>query len=126
MKTRMGPVITLLLAAVAGLGIGDTPARANEKSVALTVEGEIVDLACYLNHNGKGKDHKGCAENCLTEGRSPVGLLTNDGRVYLLIEDHKKRDLYLAARTKPAERVSITGDLRAKGGVQALAIQQIK
>jgi hypothetical protein len=51
-----------------------------------TVTGRLVDLACYgQDQANKGNEHKNrgliCAQACAREG-FPVGLVTNDGKVY--------------------------------------------
>src|SRR5579883_2548098 len=53
----------------------------------MTVKGELVDMACYMAHEGKGKKHAQCAKMCV-KGGAPLGLVTPDGQTYLLVEDH--------------------------------------
>src|SRR3954453_23667227 len=48
------------------------------------VSGEILDLACYIDHGATGDKHEGCAKKCI-EGGLPVGLKGDDGKTYLLI-----------------------------------------
>src|SRR5215831_3676475 len=50
-----------------------------------TVTGEILDMKCYMSAGKHGPDHKDCAAMCL-KGGSPMGILAQDGKVYLLIE----------------------------------------
>jgi len=71
------------------------PSPAKEGSATLT--GEVLDMACFMAHEGKGAKHKKCAAKCLKEGAAP-GLLTDDGEVYLLIEDHGAKEAYQAAK----------------------------
>jgi hypothetical protein len=49
-----------------------------------TLTGELVDLRCYLEDGEKGADHAQCATLCAKDG-IPVGLLTADGKVYVLV-----------------------------------------
>ena len=67
------------------------------------MSGEIVDLSCYLSKGSKGKRHKTCAEMCAKKGL-PIGVITEAGDVYLLIEDHDNPDPYDARRGSPAAR----------------------
>ncbi len=59
------------------------------KAVSLT--GEIVDLSCYLQVGKHGDKHRDCGQKCVRNGQ-PVGLVTQDGSVYMLIdEEHDPR-----------------------------------
>ncbi|MEP6821837.1 MAG: hypothetical protein ABI946_05745, partial [Chthoniobacterales bacterium] len=51
------------------------------------VTGEVVDMACYVDHGATGEKHADCAKKCITSGL-PVGLKSADGKTYLLIGDH--------------------------------------
>ena len=117
--TRWLALATLIGAAPA---MRVTPASGQE---AVTVKGEIVDLACYLSKGSKGKRHKTCAELCAKKGL-PIGVLTDGGDVYLLIEDHDAPESYNAAKGLAGERVTVSGKKYAKGGVQSVLIAEIK
>ena len=61
-----------------------------EESKAVTLEGEVLDLFCFMKHpeNGQGPDHAKCAKNCINKGL-PIGFLV-DGEVYLIVgKDHE-------------------------------------
>src|SRR5579871_44739 len=49
-----------------------------------TVIGEVIDLSCYLQVGKHGDKHRDCGQKCVRNGQ-PVGLLTEDGAVYMLI-----------------------------------------
>ena len=72
------------LVLAAGLWPSVTLARADD---AKSVTGEVVDLMCYLDHGAKGEKHAGCAEKCIKSG-GPVGLLTKDNQLYLVVGNH--------------------------------------
>src|SRR5258708_695268 len=56
-----------------------------------TVVGEIIDLSCYLQVGKHGDKHRDCGQKCIRNGQ-PVGLLTEDGAVYMLMdEEHDPR-----------------------------------
>ena len=46
-------------------------------------------MACYVPHpaTSHGSGHRKCADTCLKKGM-PMGLLTEDKQLYLLLEDH--------------------------------------
>ncbi len=90
-----------------------------------TVTGEILDMKCYMASGAHGADHKQCAATCIDAG-APMGILTNDGVVYLLVEDGKNADPYEQAKKFAGEQVTLTGTLSQKGGIQALIVSDVK
>jgi hypothetical protein len=67
--------------------IGGKPVEG--KAVSLT--GEIIDISCYLQVGKHGDKHRDCGQKCAKNGQ-PVGLLTEEGDVYTLIdEEHDPR-----------------------------------
>lgn len=97
---------------------GAAPAKAGE---SLTVQGEVLDMACYMAHEGKGAKHAKCAQKCI-DGGAPAGLLTDDGKVYLLVEDHNNTQPYESVKKMAAQRVKVTGKAYDRGGVQGLVV----
>ncbi len=93
---------------------------------AETVTGEVVDLACYLPHpDMKGSGHRKCAETCAKKGM-PLGILTDDKQVYLLLEDHENPKPYEHAKAKAAEKITVEGEKAAQGGLQAIVVESVK
>ncbi|MEP7232033.1 MAG: hypothetical protein ABI691_17355 [Ginsengibacter sp.] len=90
-----------------------------------TVTGEILDMKCYMASGAHGDGHKECAATCINGG-SPMGILADDGKVYLLIEGSKNADAYSAAKKFAGEMVTLTGTLSEKNGVQALVVTEVK
>lgn len=92
---------------------------------SVTLEGEVLDMVCYIGHEGQGKKHAKCAKACLLKG-APSGLLTEDGSVYLLVEDHHAPRPYEALRRLGGERVKVTGKLQRKKGVQGVVVEAVE
>src|SRR5262245_53367218 len=94
---------------------------------AETLTGEVVDMACYMAHpeTGHGPSHRKCADTCLKKGM-PIGLLTDDKKVYLLLEDHENPKPYAQLKEKAAEKVTVEGDKVNEGGVQGLVVGAVK
>ena len=94
---------------------------------AETVTGEIVDLACYLPHpqTGSGPSHRKCADTCLKKGM-PMGIVTEDKQVILLLEDHDNPKPYAQLKEKAAEKVTVEGDKVTQGGINGLVVQSFK
>ena len=90
----------------------------------LQVTGEVLDIACYLDNNLHGTEHKKCASACLKDGQ-PIGLLDDRGGVFLLIEDHTAKTAYLTLKGYAAERVQLTGEHISRGGVQSLLVKEV-
>ena len=88
------------------------------------VTGEVVDLSCYLHHpaTSTGNSHKKCAETCAKKGL-PMGLLTSDKQLYVLVEDHDNPKAYAAALAKAAQQATVEGDKVNTGGVQGLVVE---
>lgn len=91
------------------------------KSGSQTIQGEVLDMVCYMGHEGKGAKHKSCAQKCI-DGGAPMGLLTKEGRVYLLLEDHNAPKPYMQIKKWAAEQVTVKGKLIGRGGVQAVVV----
>jgi hypothetical protein len=97
-------------------------ARAQEQK---TVTGELLDMKCYKASNEHGEGHKSCAAKCINGG-APMGVLTSDGKVYLLIEDEAKKEPYEEAKKHAGEQVTVTGALSEKDGTEGLIVSEVK
>ena len=88
------------------------------------VTGEVIDMSCYLHHpeTSTGTSHRKCAETCAKKGL-PMGLLTSDKQVYLLLEDHDNPKAYAAALAKAAQQATVEGDKVNVGGVQGIVVE---
>lgn len=126
-------IFAFALSILAGVGLswsgeGHSGAKHGVGGKELVVKGELVDMACYMAHEGKGKKHAECARMCVLKNGTPLGLLTSDGKVYLLIEDHsgaKTRKPYAQAKELVSETVTITGESHTRGGVQAIVVKAV-
>jgi hypothetical protein len=128
MKKISFAVLTALLATSASLVWAKQGAKIKSDKGEVedqTVTGEIVDLACYLSHGVKGAKHATCAKKCLASG-SPMGLLTKQGSLFLLVNDHEHEAAYDSAKKLAAELVKVTGDISHKGGLKALIVDKVQ
>lgn len=132
--TTRGMVVVAGMLALAAAG----PARAEgmggmkhdhagaAKDKAVEVSGEIVDIMCYSamgREGGAGPKHKGCATACINGG-GPVGLLTDEDQLLLLIGvEHK--DVKKMVAEFIAARVKVSGTLRERGGLRVLEAKAI-
>ncbi len=90
-------MVTLALGASLTLPTLCVGAEGKASEQLRTIKGEVVDLMCFLDHGARGEKHKGCAEKCIQAG-GPVGLLTADDTLYLVVGDHKPMNDVLAAK----------------------------
>ena len=91
----------------------------------VTVQGEIIDMACYMAKGSRGPSHKACAQMCAKKG-VPIGVLTDGGEVYLLLDDHNNPDPYDDAKKLAGERAEISGKKFSKQGVSSIVVAGIK
>lgn len=78
------------------------------------ITGEVVDMACYIDHNATGEKHADCAKKCITSGL-PVGLKADDGKTYLLIGEHKPLNDELAQYA--AKKITVEGKVTSRDGI---------
>jgi len=109
-------VVAILFAV--GMLCSSAAARAQED---VTVKGEIVDLACYLAKGKKGPEHKSCAQMC-AKGGVPMGLLTDNEELYLLIDDHANPKGYEAAKKLAGTNAEISGKKFVKNGMNSIVV----
>jgi hypothetical protein len=81
------------------------------------ITGEVVDMACYIDHNATGEKHTDCAKKCITSGL-PVGLKAEDGKTYLLIGEHKPLNSELAQYA--AKTITVEGKVTSRDGINMI------
>jgi len=103
-----------------------SPAAAKVASGELSkivLKGEIVDLGCYLMHEGRGDTHAACAQACV-KGGAPVGLLA-DGSLYVLFAPHDTAAPFEEAKRLVGRSATVTGVLHDRGGLRGLAVTMV-
>jgi hypothetical protein len=110
-------VAVVVLGAVLALPALRLSAQEKAEAKTQTIKGEVVDLMCYLDHGAKGEKHKGCATKCIKSG-GPVGLLTADDQLYLVVGDHKPMNDELA--DKAAQVVTLKGKVVERNGMKMI------
>ena len=81
------------------------------------ISGEVLDLACYVDHGATGEKHAGCAKKCITSGL-PVGLKADDGKTYLLIGEHVPLNAELAQSA--AQKITVEGKVASRDGINMI------
>ena len=91
----------------------------------ITVQGEVLDMSCYVAHDGKGPAHAACAAKCMKDGQ-PVGLLAKDGTVYLLFADHGDTSAFAKTKDLVSKNVEIEGAPADKAGIKGITVKAVK
>ena len=89
----------------------------------VTMQGEIVDPQCWIQHDGRGKAHTGCALACAKAGQTLAFLDDKSGTLYqLLAENHSSNpnEKWYGFVGKP---VIVKGDVMARGGMNAIILR---
>ena len=93
----------------------------------VSLVGEIIDLSCYTSLGKHGTKHRDCGQKCLRNGQ-PIGLLTKEGTLYLLMEEEHdpRRDgltnFRQAAIENMAYIVEVSGTLSEVDGQRAFYV----
>ena len=101
--------------------------KPNPGAATKTVVGEIIDFSCYLQIGKHGEKHRACAQKCFTAGQ-PIGLLTENGTVYMLMEEEHdpRRDgmgtFRQAASDHAGHIMEVTGTAWSLNGYHALFV----
>jgi hypothetical protein len=66
--------------------MGKLGTPATEPWSATTVGAAVDGNSCYLQIGKHGEKHRSCAQKCFNSGQ-PIGLLTSDGSLYMLMEE---------------------------------------
>src|SRR5512139_2156217 len=120
----MKRILTLVLVAMLGMvaiAIADEAKKEEAKPVTLT--GEVIDMYCYMDHKAMGAEHAKCAQSCIGKG-IPVGFLTTDGTMYLIIgKEHAPANAEVAPFA--GKQSTITGKVMENNGVKAIKLISI-
>lgn len=96
----------------------------DEAAKSVTLVGEVIDLACYLQHpkTGQGPEHAQCARQCINKGL-PAGLKVGDKLYLLLGAGHDG----IVDKVAPlaGKQVTVTGSIITRDGLPALVLQSI-
>src|SRR5438067_890805 len=95
---------------------------ASEQGKEVTVKGEVLDMACYIDHGATGAKHADCAKDCIAKGL-PVGIKSDDGKTYLIIGEHKPLNAELADQA--AKKITVKGKLTSSDGINMIENAEI-
>jgi hypothetical protein len=123
-QTQM--LLSLITACAFALTPGIVRAHEGEdhgaKSEEKTIKGEVVDMACYVDHGATGEKHADCAKKCIGMGL-PVGLKAEDGKTYLLVGEHKPMNTELAEYA--GKTITVKGKVTSRDSVNMVENAEI-
>lgn len=85
------------------------------------LSGEVLDLACYIAKGAKGPSHTRCAATCAEHGM-PLGLLTGDGKVYILYPKHGAEEGFEQVKKLAGQNAKVTGTVQQKDALLGLEV----
>jgi hypothetical protein len=110
--------IAILIVAIAASADDAKPADAPQ-----SIRGEIVDTHCYLSRGARGAEHAGCGNACISRD-VPAGLLTEDGTLYLLLNE-KSSSVKEKVAGKVGKTVVARGRIVERNGLRAFQLVSI-
>jgi hypothetical protein len=87
--------------------------------------GEVVDTGCYLAHGARGAKHAECANKCISGGM-PMGLLAEDGTLYLITLNHENPDAYNKLKKMASKTVTVSGTMSERSGIKGIDVTSVK
>jgi hypothetical protein len=116
------------LAACAGAPAQERPASPTVSAASVTgeqtIEGELVDLTCYLDHGARGEHHKSCATSCALKGL-PIGLLGKDDTITLVVGAHE-RPMNSELADRMGTMVQLTGKIVSRNGMRMIEVSGVR
>ncbi len=95
------------------------------KVTPATLQGEIVDPQCWIQHDGRGKAHTGCALSCAKSGQTLAFLDDKTGKLYQVLAPSHSADPNEPLYAWVGKPVFVKGDLMARGGMNAIVIKTV-
>ncbi len=91
-----------------------------------TIEGQVVDVSCYLAQGLSGDTHRQCAELCANQLGIPLNILVDDGTMYQLVDDDMPgHDQNPTVVQYAEQRVRVTGTIIEKGASRAVIVKDV-
>ncbi len=112
--------------AMGAMDHGKSGSSKNASWTSVKLKGEIIDLGCYISHDGYGKKHKICALECSKNG-VPLALLENKTKkIYMIVTTGHGENPYAEPLKFIADQVEVEGAIATKNGTTVLMITSIK
>ena len=116
---------SIVLVAAVAAAFAAFAGEAAHKGTVKTLTGELVDTGCYLGHAARGEKHVSCASKCIANGM-PMALLTDNGELYLITQNHDNLDAYNQCKDMVSQIVEVTGPVMSRRGMKAIQADAVK
>ncbi len=91
-----------------------------------SIEGQVVDVSCFLAQGLKGEAHRQCAEICANDLNIPLNILDDEENLWQLVDDDMPgHDQNPTVVQYAEQRVRVTGTLIEKGGNRAIIVKDV-
>lgn len=96
-----------------------------------TIQGEVVDVSCYLQLGKTGPKHADCGAKCVRNGQ-PVGILTASKELYIVMpeEHHPRRDgktdVHEEFAKEMGNQVKVTGMVQKRPEGKAIFVNNME
>ena len=91
-----------------------------------SIEGQVVDVSCFLAQGLSGESHRQCAEICANDLNIPLNILDDEGNLWQLVDDDMPgHDQNPTVVQYAEQRVRATGTLIEKGGNKAIVVKDV-
>lgn len=120
-NTKRFLIALFLISAIPGLS-GSATSKTGKTT---SLEGEIVDVSCFVGLEQKEHHQGRCTKSCLLDG-TPIGLATPGGALYLLLENSVDKKPYQLAKQTPSQKVRILGRTFTRSGFQAVTVDRLE
>jgi len=118
----MKALVALSIAATLAWSTMAAEEHHHDEGAAVTIKGEVLDMACYLDHGASGAKHADCAKTCIESGL-PVGIKGADGKTYLIIGQHEPINKTLAPLA--GKTVTVKGKVVERDGIHMIANAEV-
>ena len=106
--------------------VAATSATAVASTEEGSIEGQVVDVSCYLAQGLKGDAHRQCAEICANQLGIPLNVLDDEGNLWHLVDDDMPgHDQNPTVVQYAEQRVRATGTLIDKGANKAIIVKDV-
>ena len=113
----------MLVGGVAALLMSATLAHAHGEAAGMqTITGEVVDLACYLDHGAQGAQHAECAQKCIASGL-PVAIKSGNTLYLAVTSEHGSANAALAPLA--GKSVVVEGSVTERDETHLIAIKKV-
>jgi hypothetical protein len=87
-----------------------------------TVSGEVIDLNIYVSEGGHGTTVQHWAQDGINHG-DPIALLSDDGKVIVLLPNTIRANAYLQLRRMADQHVTVTGQIYLRNNLVGMDVQ---